>query len=302
MRRSVRHVLRGKCKVMWTRFDCNRQTFGTSSSEHRKSVRRRVMNNMDAASGLAAEADHQYNCLIFRLAWARAQKRAVMSWIKSCKYSGCFIYRPWNLGVDKQNRAKPGDLGHRQSQIGFCNMWELINTRVDQKAFEPANSSVDQRRKLCRVPRHDAAPKRHVHSAFTFSRSKLLLKSGKSRCRRNAVERHIHYCRNAACRCRLCRRFITFPFGAAGLVDVDVSINISSHYDGITRVLKRNTGGNVIPLANRSDPAIADMHRCRADDQRCYDEAAADNLIYHFCNYTKKSLQIAVCDRIQTSA
>ncbi len=77
---------------------------------------------------------------------------------------------------------------------------------------------------------------------------------------------------------------------------MDVSINISGHYDRITRICERNPRVEVVPFANRRDLAAPDMYRCGPDDQRRYNPAASDDLIGHFGNYINKRVQIALCN------
>ena len=107
-----------------------------------------------------------------------------MSRIKPRERCGNGIYRPRNLGVNEQYRTKPGDLRHRDPQIRFAHMRKFVDARMDQKAFETANAALDQRCKLGRISRHDAAPECHIHRAFPVGGSELFLKSGKRRGRR----------------------------------------------------------------------------------------------------------------------
>src|SRR5688572_10244344 len=110
-----------------------------------------MMNDMDAAPGFAAKADHQRDRVVYRLARSRAKERRIRSRVAVRERRGGGIDRSRHLSMNQQDRAQPRDLGHCLKQVRLDNMWKLVNTRVDQKAFETAYAAAYQRGKLIRI-------------------------------------------------------------------------------------------------------------------------------------------------------
>jgi hypothetical protein len=54
---------------------------------------------------------------------------------------------------------------------------KFINTRVNEKTLEPADTSIDERGKLGSITRNDASPKGRVNDALPFGSSQLFIKS-----------------------------------------------------------------------------------------------------------------------------
>src|SRR3989442_9813603 len=106
--------------------------------------------------------------------------------------------------MNNQHRSQTRQFRHRVTKVFFRYVRKLINPRMNQKTFEAEDSSLEQWRKVACVARHEPAPETDVDVALITRRRQLRLKTNKSCCGRNAVERHIDECRHTT-RCRRAR-------------------------------------------------------------------------------------------------
>ena len=114
-----------------------------------------------------------------------------------------------------------------RSQLLLRHHGEAIDTRTDQKAFEPTHAGGCEGFNVIFIIVDHSAPCRPIHAAFAARGRTLRFKCRDRRGRRKAVQRHIDQQRVSACRRGSCRGFESFPLRTAGIVDVHVRIDKS---------------------------------------------------------------------------
>jgi hypothetical protein len=102
---------------------------------------------------------------------------------------------------------------------------EAIDTRVDQKAFEPTNACSSESFDVTLVIVDDPAPRRPIDAASALCSRTLGLKRSDSRSRGKAVQGHIDKQCVSTCRRSSCCSFESLPLCATGIVDMQVRIH-----------------------------------------------------------------------------
>jgi hypothetical protein len=102
---------------------------------------------------------------------------------------------------------------------------EAIDTRVDQKAFEPTNANRSESFDVTLVIVDHPAPRRPIDAASAFCSCTLGLKRSDSRSRGKAVQGHIDQQCVSTCRRSSCCSFESLPLCATGIVDMQVRID-----------------------------------------------------------------------------
>ncbi len=77
--RSIRNFFRGKVKIMRAGLGRDRQPEALRLAQHWQSVRRRMMHDVHATAGFAAQANHRRDRFVFRFSRPRTQKGFIRS-------------------------------------------------------------------------------------------------------------------------------------------------------------------------------------------------------------------------------
>ena len=130
-----------------------------------------------------------------------------------------------------------------------------------RKHLKPSTPAARERLEMIHIARHHAAPEsprphdtRARRRGASSSSASTVVVGG------NAVERHVHDRRDAACRGRSRRVHETFPVGAAGLVDVHVGIDETGQDHQVARVDDATDDvWRVCAVSDCRDPPVADL-------------------------------------------
>ena len=113
--------------------------------------------------------------------------------------------------------------------------------------------------KFTHVSRNHAAPERDVDRTLAGRGSELFFKCVFGSSSGNRVKRHVDD-RRYTTRGRSSRRsFVSFPFRAAGLVDMNVTVDDSWHDDEISKVDQLGATWSVGPFTDLKDLSVLEL-------------------------------------------
>ena len=165
--------------------------------------------------------------------------------------------------MHQQGKPELGEAGHGRVEVCCRHGWELVDPRSDQETLEARHAGLGERRKLCGVTGHDAAPERVVHGRVAGRRPNLLLQAFDRGRHRDAVQRHVHDRGDASRRGGPRRGLEALPVGAPRLVHVDVCVHGSGEHDRCSHVqLSSGVARLAIVLYGRDHP-VHDHNRAR---------------------------------------
>jgi len=124
-----------------------------------------------------------------------------------------------------EQAAERGDAAHGLSQARLVQRRELVDAGGQQEALEAGDTGLVQRLQVVQVARDGATPEADVDGDAPGCCCPLGSQRRHIDGRRDAVERHVDHCRDPARRRGGCGGDEPFPLGAAGLVDVDVTVD-----------------------------------------------------------------------------
>ena len=164
-----------------------------------------------------------------------------------------------------EQAAELVDEAHHRPHVLRGDAGKIVGTGVAEEGLEAQDTSVMQRRKVGEVRRDRPAPEADVDVALALGRLALGFKRIERHRGRDAVEWHVHERGDAPGRGGAGCRQEAFPFGVAGLADMDVQVDKARHQDA---VLIENDGfaraGGNVEIGNRDDLAVGDADRGRA--------------------------------------
>lgn len=103
---------------------------------------------------------------------------------------------------------------------------EVISySTIDQETLEATDTFVDKALQFAGITGDDTAIEAHINPALAMGRRKLLMQSGHGGSGWDGIQRHINDGGDTTKGGGLGAGVEAFPFGAAGLVQVDVSID-----------------------------------------------------------------------------
>ena len=108
---------------------------------------------------------------------------------------------------------------------------------MNQKTLEPEHSRAGKRFDISLVALDHSAPRRPIDPAVVLRRCTLRLERSDRRRGRQAVQRHVHQKRAAACRSGARRSTEAFPICPSGIVDVYVRIDQPGKNGGIAKIV-----------------------------------------------------------------
>lgn len=101
----------------------------------------------------------------------------------------------------------------------------ITYTTINQKTLEATDTLVDQALELARVTGNDAAIEADINPALALGSLDLFMQAGHSGCGRDSIQRHVNYSSDTAKGGSLGAGVEAFPLGAAGLIQMNVSID-----------------------------------------------------------------------------
>ena len=141
------------------------------------------------------------------------------------------------LGVGDQQAAEPGDLAHRGLELVGRQRRELVHPRGQQEALEAHHARVVQLPQLAGVAGHRATPERDVDGQLPARDASLGPQRRRVHGRRDRVQRHVDDGGDAAGGGRAGGGGEALPLGAAGLVDVHVTVDETGQQHAVVREL-----------------------------------------------------------------
>src|SRR5262249_6863057 len=147
--------------------------------------------------------------------------------------------------------------GKRFAKVAISDMRKLIDAAGYQKALETKNSRFPQTAELQYIAGNDPAPESGIDVQLAFCLADFFPIRGFRRCCRNAVERHLDQCCDAARGRRLGSSLKAFPLRAARLIDMHMRIDNTRHHNEFARVVLRNSDRHLVVRANGGDDSTA---------------------------------------------
>src|SRR5437667_7121268 len=150
-----------------------------------------MMNDVYLCAKLAPQPDHQRDRFILSSARARIEEALIaritfnLFCLRLRLSNACPIDRPGHFSVNDQDCSQPSQLGHRLAKISLSDIWELVDTRMNQETLETYYACRGQSAQLGSVSRNHSAPKANVNVTFILCGFQLLFKSGQCCCGRN---------------------------------------------------------------------------------------------------------------------
>src|ERR1700704_1207494 len=236
------------------------------------------MYDMCPPNKFAAQANHQRYGIVLSCWRPRKQPRTVPRRIGIPKLLHAFFNRSREFGVNEKWRAEFCKLGHRNAKILFGNMLKFRHARWHEEALEPEHARAMHGPQFTGIAGDDPAPEADVHPAFLARRGALGFERRSCGGCRDAVERHVDQCRDAASGGRACRRLKTFPIGAPRFVDMDMCVHQAGHDDRSSRVIHVRATGQIVIAAHRCDRSIANVHGRRLYTFRRHHALAANHV------------------------
>ena len=120
---------------------------------------------------------------------------------------------------------------------------ELLDARLDQEALETADTGLDEGKQLVGVAGDHAAVEANIDPALVLGSSEFYLEAVKGGGGRDGVQGHVDDGGDTARGCRPRAGRETFPFCAAGLVEVNVGVDKAGDKKHLAVVLVLGRGG-----------------------------------------------------------
>src|SRR5487761_195036 len=226
------------------------------------------MNHVDSDGEFALEANQECDRFVFRCA---SPPRNL-----GCRLR-CALDRAGQFRMNQKRRMDAPQDGQCFPQIGLGHVAKFFDAAGYEEGLEPENSRIPERSNFRCVSWHNAAPKAHINMKLFPGRDKFFLEGrGAGGCG-NTIERHFNQ-RGYAASCRGARcRLESFPFGSAGLVDVNVGVDEPGHDDGISRFENWGAGRKIVEIRDAGNDSVADMDSRWTDCIRQYDSSSAND-------------------------
>ena len=106
-------------------------------------------------------------------------------------------------------------------QILLLDVRKLVHSAWTQKALEPLDARLDERKKVVLVARDDTSPEADINVTLSLARVRLLAQVGDCSRRRDGVQRHVYHGCYAARSGSLSSCCEALPFRSPGLIEVD---------------------------------------------------------------------------------
>ena len=157
------------------------------------------------------------------------------------------------------------------AELWFRDHGEAVDARMNEEAFESRHACGCQILNVYLVVTHHTAPGHPIYVALAFRCVSFCFEGSDSGRGRQAIQRHVHKQRIAACGSGAGRRTESLPLRATRLVDVNMGVHQARQNGGVTKVLNGNLRGQLIRQNNIEDSAVFDEHSCRFDSLRGHD-------------------------------
>ena len=167
------------------------------------------------------------------------------------------------LCMHDHQAVEGGDLAHGRLELFGVHGRELVDTGVQQEAFEAEDARVVQRTEVTDVAGNGAAPEPDVDMRLGLCGLALHLERGDVDGGRNAVERHVDQRRDSPCGSGPRRAGEPLPLGAAGIVDVHMRIDDA----GKQRLVANRARSPAVPSG--LIPSARWRRSCRPSRRRC---------------------------------
>src|SRR3981081_113732 len=178
------------------------------------------MYDMCPPNKFAAQPNHQRYGIVLSCWRPRKQPRTVPRRIGIPQLLHAFFNRSREFSVNEKWRAEVYKLGSSNAKILFGNMLKFRYSRWHEEALEPEHARAMHGPQFTGIAGDDPAPEADVHPAFLARRGALGFERRSWGCCRDAVERHVDQCRDAAGGGRACCCRESLPIGAPRFVDM----------------------------------------------------------------------------------
>src|SRR5260370_595962 len=173
--------------------------------------------------------------------------------------------------MDEQRQARFRDVGKSRFQLLLVDHGEAVAAGVDEEAFEAANACAGQGEDVLLVVRDGATPGGPVDEALALCGLPLGGQGGYGGGLGQAVQGHVDQGGVSSGRGGAGGGSEAFPLGAAGLVDVDVSVDEAGKQSVVAAVVEDCVAGKLGCAADGLDSAVLDEECGRLRTLRCAD-------------------------------